>query len=139
LPIIVSPVIEKVDGALESYFQTPASESHLTNHKDVQAALSDLKLGKAPGPNGFPNMALKHFPMRTVPLDHIFNSVLRIHHFPSGWKHARVISMLKPGKDPAQPTSYLPISLLDTIGKLFEKFLLTRILHEVGERGLLRN
>ena len=29
-------------------------------------------------------------------------------------------------------------ALLDTIGKLFEKILLTRILHEVGERGLLR-
>jgi len=28
---------------------------------------------------------------------------------------------------------------LDTIGKLFEKILLTRILYEVGERGLLRD
>ena len=61
------------------------------------------------------------------------------HHFPPVWKHARVISILKPGKDTAQPSSYRPISLLDTIGKLFEKILLTRILHEVGERGLLRD
>jgi hypothetical protein len=36
-----------------------------------------------------------------------------------------LISILKPGKDPAQPTSFGPISLLDTIGKLFEKILLT--------------
>jgi hypothetical protein len=50
-----------------------------------------------------------------------------------------VISNLKPGKDPPQPTSYRPIILLDTIGKLFEKILITRILHEVGERRLLRN
>jgi hypothetical protein len=28
---------------------------------------------------------------------------------------------------------------LDTIGKIFEKILLARILHEVGERGLLRD
>jgi hypothetical protein len=28
---------------------------------------------------------------------------------------------------------------LDTIGKLFEKFLLARILHEVSERGLMRD
>ena len=47
--------------------------------------------------------------------------------------------MLKPGKDPAQPNFYRPISLLDTIGKLFEKILLTRILHQVGECGLLRD
>jgi hypothetical protein len=39
------------------------------------------------------------------------NAVLRTHHFPSAWKHARVISILKPGKDPAQPSSYRPISL----------------------------
>jgi hypothetical protein len=50
-----------------------------------------------------------------------------------------VISILNPGKDPAQPTSYRHISLLDAVGKLFEKILLIRILHEVGERGLLRD
>jgi hypothetical protein len=58
--------------------------------------------------------------------------VLRTNHFPSAWKHARVISILKPRKDPAQSSSYRPISLLDTIGKIFEKILLTRILYEVG-------
>jgi hypothetical protein len=72
-------------------------------------------------------------------LVHIFNAFLRTHHLPTGWKHARVISILKPGKDPAQPTSFRPISLLDTIGKVSEKILLTRILIEVGERGLLRD
>ena len=35
--------------------------------------------------------------------------------------------------------SYRPISLLDTLGKLFEKILLSRILHEVSTRGLLRD
>jgi len=50
-----------------------------------------------------------------------------------------VISILKPEKDPALPSSYRPISLLDTIGKLFEKILLARILHEVNVRGLLRD
>jgi len=50
-----------------------------------------------------------------------------------------VISILNPGKDPALPSSYRPISLLDTIGKLFEKILLSRILHVVNERRLLRD
>jgi hypothetical protein len=136
----VPAVIQKVDEELESYLQTPASEPQLTNPDEVQAALRGLKLGKAPGPSGVPNRALKHLPMRAVLLlVHIFNVVLRTHHFPTGWKHARVISILKPGKDPAQPTSYRPISLLDTIGKVFEKILLTRILCVVGERGLLRD
>ena len=72
-------------------------------------------------------------------LVHIFNAILRIHHFLPHWDHARVISILKPRKDPGQPSSYRPISLLDTIGKLFEKILFTRILHHVGENGLLRD
>jgi hypothetical protein len=55
------------------------------------------------------------------------------------WKHARVISILKPGKDSALPSFYRPISLLDTNGKIFEKILLARILHEVNERCLLRD
>jgi hypothetical protein len=50
-----------------------------------------------------------------------------------------VVSILKPGKDPTLPSSYRPISLLDTGGKLFEKILLTSILREVNERGLLRD
>jgi len=50
-----------------------------------------------------------------------------------------MVSILKPGKDPAPPSSYRPISLLDTIGKLFEKILLARILHVVKERGLMRD
>ena len=69
----------------------------------------------------------------------IFNAILLTHHFPTAWKHARVISILKPGKDPALPSSYRPISLLDTIGKIFEKILLARILHEVSVRGLMRD
>jgi hypothetical protein len=49
------------------------------------------------------------------------------------------MSILKPGKDTAPPSSYRPISLLDTFGKLFEKILLARILHAVNVRGLMRD
>jgi hypothetical protein len=55
------------------------------------------------------------------------------------WKNARIVSILKPGKDPALQSSYRPISLLDTIGKLFEKILLSRILSAVSGSGLLRD
>ena len=99
---------------LESYLQTSASERMLTDPHDFQNTIRDLKVGKTPGPNGIPNRTLKHLPMRAVIfLVHLFNSILLIHHFPPVWKHARVISILKPGKDPAQASSYRPISLLD--------------------------
>ena len=119
---------------------TPASETNLTNPEEVQEAIRGLKVGNALGPNGIPNRALKHLPQRTVSfLVLIFNAILANHHFPTARKHARVIYILKTGKDPVLSSSYRPISLLDTIGKLFEKILLSRILHEVNVRGLLRN
>ena len=78
-----------------------------------------------------------HLPWRAISfLVTIFNAILIIQYFPSEWKHPLVISILKPGKDPPLPSSYRPMSLLDTIGKLFEKILLTIILKEVSEHGL---
>jgi len=49
------------------------------------------------------------------------------------------VTILKPGKDPPLPSSYRPTSPLDTIGKLYEKILLARILHEVSKSGLMRD
>jgi hypothetical protein len=69
-------------------------------------------------------------------LTKLFNAVLRRQYIPPAWKHARVVSILKPGKDPTLPSSYRLITLLDTVGKLFEKILLARVLREVNERGL---
>jgi hypothetical protein len=136
----VPAVIEMVDVALKSYFLSPASEPQLTTPDKVQEAIRGLNVSKTPGPNGILNRALKHLPKRAVSLlAYIFNVVLRTHHFPQTWMHARVISILKPGKDPALPSSCRPISLLDTIDKLFEKILLARILHVVSERGLMRD
>jgi hypothetical protein len=122
------------DMALRSYFLTHASEPKLTNPNEVQEAIRGLKAHKAPGPNGIPNRALNNHPQRVVCLlVQIFNAVLLTHHFPSVWKHARVISLLKPGKYPALLSSYQLISFLDLIGKLFEKVLLARILHVVSK------
>jgi len=79
----VPAFIEMVHVALGSYFLTPASEPNLTNPDEVHEAIRDLKVGKAPGPNGIPNRALKHLPQRAVSLlVQIFNAVLRTITFP---------------------------------------------------------
>jgi hypothetical protein len=133
-------VIEMFDMGLKSYFQAPSYEPKLTNHEEVHEPNRGLKVGKAPDPNGKPNRALNHRPQRAVfLLVQIFNAILLTHHFPSLWKHARVISILKPGKDPALPTSYPPVIFLEVICKVFEKILVARILHDVSERGLMRD
>jgi hypothetical protein len=100
----VPAVIETVNVGLRSYFMAPASEPKLTNPDDVQEAIRILKVSKSPGPNGILFRALKHLTQRAVSLlVLIFNAILLTHHFPTAWKHVRVISILKPGKDPALP------------------------------------
>jgi hypothetical protein len=121
-------VIEMVDEALRAYSFAPASEHKLTNPVEVQDIIRGFNVGKAPGPNGIPKRALKHLPQRAVFfLVAIFNVALLTQYFPTVCKHARFISILKPGKDPPLPSSYRPITLLDTIGQLFENILLSRI------------
>ena len=61
----------------------PAREAKLNNPEEVQEAIRDLKVSKAPGQNGIANRALKHIPQRVVsPLVLIFNAILLTHHFP---------------------------------------------------------
>jgi hypothetical protein len=126
-------VTEAGDEVMCAYEYAPASEPILNRPSEVQETIKGLKAGKAPGPNGVPNRAMRHLPKRAITfITKLFNAVLRRQYFPPAWKHTRVISILK-------PSSYRPISLLDTVGKLFEKILLTRVLREVNERGLLRD
>jgi hypothetical protein len=109
----------------------------LTNSAEVQDAIQGLKISKAPGPDGIPNRALKHLPQRVILLlVALLNAILRTQYLLRVWKHARVISISKPGKYPVLPSSYRPISLLDTIGKVFEKIRLSRILSEVSTEHL---
>jgi len=73
---------------------------------------------EVPVPN---SRALKHLLMSAVSLLVVlFKAIYRIQYFPPPWKHARLLSIPKPDKDPAPPSSYRPTSLLDTIGKKFD-------------------
>jgi hypothetical protein len=88
---------------------------------EVQHAIRGLKVGKAPGPNGSPNRALKHLPHRAISLLLAFsNAALLAQYFQPVWKHALLISIAKPGKDPSLPSSYWPVSLQDAIEALFD-------------------
>jgi hypothetical protein len=131
---------EMIDVEMRAYEYAPSSERSLTTPLEVIKAIKVIKVGKAPGLNGLPNRVLRNLPMRAITfITKLFNAVLRRQYFPPVWKLARVLPILKSGKDTTQPSSYRPISLLDTVSKFFEKILLTRVLREINEGGLLRD
>lgn len=93
-------------------------------------------LRKAPGPDGIPNEALRRLPPRGIAtLTRLFNGILRTGHFPAKWKLGRVIMLPKQGKNTLLPGSYRPITLLDTVSKLFEKLLLLHLRPHLQPRG----
>ncbi|XP_055614802.1 uncharacterized protein LOC129761118 [Toxorhynchites rutilus septentrionalis] len=60
-------------------------------------------------------------------------------YFPDMWKKQRLVLLPKPGKPPGDPSSYRPICLLDTLGKLLEKIILNRLSRcTESEHGLSR-
>jgi hypothetical protein len=106
-------IIHMVNEARRAYVYAPAGELKLTSPLEVLQVIRGLKVGKAPGPNVVPSRVLRHLPLRAINfLTNVFNAVLRRQYFPSAWKHARVVSILTPGKDPMLPSSYRPTSLL---------------------------
>ncbi|KFM77207.1 RNA-directed DNA polymerase from mobile element jockey, partial [Stegodyphus mimosarum] len=66
-----------------------------------------LKARKAPGFDGISNQALKMLPKNyLVLICNIINSCLRKNYFPQQWKHAHIVTFLKPGKNPKDVNSY---------------------------------
>jgi hypothetical protein len=127
-------VIEMVNEAMRVEYAL-ARKPKLTSPSEVLQAIKGPKVSKAPGPNDNPNRVLRHLPKcATTFLPKVFDAVLRRQYFPPARKHVRVISKLKPKRTPRCP---LPID--KSVGKLFEKILLTIAQREVNERGLLRD
>jgi hypothetical protein len=68
------------------------------------------------------------------------NKCLELGKFPDCWKRQKLVLIPKPGKAAGGPSSYRPICLLDSLGKLFEKVLLGRLEEFTeGENGLSPN
>ena len=96
---------------------------------EVASAVKKLNNTKTPGYDCIDSKAIKLLPKRGIIfLTSIFNGILRLSHFPSQWKYAKIIMIPKPNKPEYSVTSYRPISLLSTISKVFERLLLKRLL-----------
>lgn len=103
-----------------------------TSPREIYGFIRILKNKKSPGQDLINNKILKQIPKKAIVLlTYIFNSCLKLSYFPDAWKHAKVIAIHKPGKDSFDPKSYRPISLLSSIGKLFEKIILNQLNHHI--------
>jgi len=96
---------------------------------EMDQALKGLRKSAAPGINGVTVLLLSLvFSIIKLPLMNLFNLCLKKGIFPWAWKKAKVSVIRKPGKSNyMDPGSFRPISVLDSMGKLFEKVILRRL------------
>ena len=88
---------------------------------------------KAPGEDGITGDIL-YQAFKTLPkfITALYNGCLRKGIFPTRWKRALLIPIIKPGKENSYDvTKYRPISLLNVGSKVLEEVLINRINHHV--------
>ena len=83
---------------------------------------------KSPGPDGFPAEFYKHFWNILSPLFfRVTTEIKTTSIIPTHMNTAVMTLLLKPNKDPTHPSSYRPLSLINTDLKIITKTLATRI------------
>ncbi|GBO12189.1 hypothetical protein AVEN_162623-1 [Araneus ventricosus] len=60
---------------------------------------------------------------------YLYNRIWKEHYFPTFWQQATIIPLLKPGKDPTNPSNYRPIALACCLCKLLEKMINCRLVY----------
>lgn len=129
-----------VNSLVENTFSSPSdsTSSLKTDVIHLTDTISSLKGKKSAGPDGIPNVVIKHFsPNIILFLVTYFNLLLSAGYFPSCWSIAKVFPLLKKDLNPSNFSAYRPISLLSNLGKLFEKILFHFLMQKVSSLSII--
>lgn len=96
--------------------------------KDIKDVIKKLKNKKAPGIDGITNTQIKNVPNKMIAqLFYVYNYCFKKSYFPNIWKIAKILPLPKSNKDHLFPQNYRPISLLNSLTKIFEKLIYNKI------------
>ena len=106
----------------------------------MENALASIKKSSSPGLDSIPYDFIIHMPIsEKEKLLELFNQIWTTGIYPDKWRQALIIPILKPGKDPQDPSSYRPISLTCCLSKLMEKMINLRLVWYLENKNLLAN
>lgn len=112
---------------------------NLTDVDEVKFFVKSLKNKKAPGLDGISPIILKNMTNTFfIVITRIFNWCIVHGYFPKLFKVAKVVPVLKPGKDVKSPNSYRPISILSCLDKVFEKVILDKLNEYTENNNILQ-
>jgi hypothetical protein len=106
---------------------------------EIRDAIKGMTKNKAPGEDGITSdILLRAANLLPKSNTAFYSRCLRTACFPRVWKRAKIIPIVKPGKEISDDISkYGPISLINTATKVLEKVLINRILHHMNSNNLM--
>ncbi|GBM16032.1 hypothetical protein AVEN_108616-1 [Araneus ventricosus] len=127
--------------ASDDFFYTPVMDSvEPIKLEDLELVFNNLKGGKAPGLDRIDyRMWRAVFTIdKTFFLD-LFNLCFTLNYFPAALRNAKIFFLLKDGKDPGACSSYRPVCLLLTIGKIIERLFLIKLNFWLDHNNIIHN
>ena len=119
---------------LSSVQQTHTQPEFNISIEQIEAAINETPINKAPGPDGLTNNLLKPLaPILAQWLFPIFRSALITGIAPSAWNTYRTILLWKNKGLSNDPSKHRPIALLSVIRKIFERSIKTTLQQQIGE------
>ena len=105
--------------------------------KEVLDIIKGLKNSKSTGVDFIDTAVIKLVAIEILPaVTHIVNISLTQSEFPTIWKHAKVIPLLKKD-DPLIPKNYRPVALLPILSKMLEKVVFLQLVEYLDQYKLL--
>ena len=127
--------VPDIDESIRRSFESSDTETdRMITTAELNTALESCK-NTSPGEDNLPYILPKNVGHdKKTELLQIYNQCYMQGEYPEQWKQGMIVPIVKPNKDRALVSSYRPITLLPTIGKIFEK-IVQRRLNYVLERN----
>lgn len=131
-PVVLANIVAELFPTQDTLWQpaqeTPDPDFPCVTSCEVVEAAKKIKVNKAPGLDGIPGVIVKAAAIAKPEIFRdTFQQCLLNGVYPKRWKSMRLV-LLPKGKGPTNAaSSFRPLCLLDTVGKLYERILYTRI------------
>ena len=110
------------------------------NLDELRRAIRGAKQHSTPGDDRISYEMLQHLSKHSSKsLLNMYNRAWTNGTIPQAWRHSITVPILKAGKDQSNISSYRPISLTSTIGKVMERLVTNRLTYYVEKQDLLTN
>ena len=130
----------EINDLVDGYLITNCNDSVIPfTCYEMNDAMRYLK-NKSPGPDDIHDSFLKNLPeILKTDLFHLFNISWHSRSVPDDWKVGETCPIPKPGRDSTLATSYRPICMLSTVGKLMERMVQRRMEHYLESNFMLNS